>query len=197
MNTVYSDYRFPEELFQEYVKKTPKFRNHYEALLQMMVAFITECGYLETVRIDTFGLGYALVDYFEDVRRLKEYHKCEHINSIKITAYLSYWLVKRHVITPTKNDKGLLYINETFVLSFITSFLETLEKGNLLESKKRGIESFRQTLFYYLKYRLHDARDIEMIITAFFAGRVYESDIDISASLPESDTAIAKSFLIP
>lgn len=195
MNTGHAEYRLPDELLREYVRKTPKLRSHYISMMQMMESFINEMGYSKKdVQIDRLGLGYALVDYFEDVRRMKEYHKCAHINSIKIVSYLSYWLVKRRVIVPLRNDKELLYLNEQFVLSMISVFLSSTNCDGVLEDDREGLENFRETFFYYLKYRVHDAHDIEMIITAFFAGRIYQASDDLSAVLPESDNEIREKF---
>lgn len=196
MNTGHAEYAFPSELLDEYVERSPKLRKHYDGLMQMMQIFVSSMGYSDgkDVRIDPMSLGYVLIDYFEDVRRLKEFHKCNHINSIKIIAYLSYWLVKRKVISPLRNDKDLLYLNELFVVSMIGTFLSSTDKPSVIEEKKEGLNSFRETLFYYLKYRVHDAHDMEMIITAFFAGRIYQSENDLSDVLPESDLDIQKHF---
>ena len=199
MNTGHSQYRLPEELKKEYIDNTSKLESHYCYIMEKMITFIRamewEIGV--DVNIDELGLGYALVDYFEDVRRMKEFHRCEHISSIKIVSYLSYWLLKRHILSPLSNRSDLLYLNELFVLSEILIFLGSKDKPNIVLDKRAGIVTFYDTLFYYLKYRVHDAHDIEMIITAFLAGRVYQSTGDISDTLPESDYESEEDFLAP
>lgn len=196
MNTGHSQYRLPQELKRDYIDNTSKLESHYCSIMKMMVDFIEKMGFEINVdvSIDELGLGYALVDYFEDVRRMKEFHKCEHISSVKIVSYLSYWLAKRHILSPLKNSNDLLYLNEKFVLSLIAVFLGSKDKPNIILDKKPGLVTFSETLYYYLKYRLHDAHDIEMIITAFFAGRIYQSTDDISDTLPESDNEESEIF---
>ena len=152
-----------------------------------MNEYIKQSGYEEKLVVNPLVLGYALVDYFEDIQRLKALHPIEHINSIKIYAYTSYWIINRKPIQILKPEKDLIYANERYVYGYIMDFLnkeyQVTDLDNIYISKRSGINTFRETLFYYLKYRLKDAFSLELMITSFFSGQIYQSADDMSDSL--------------
>ena len=47
------------------------------------------------LRIHEMALTHAVMDYYSDIQRLKEYQKIERVNEIKIMAYETFWLLKR------------------------------------------------------------------------------------------------------
>lgn len=54
--------------------------------------------------------------------------------------------------------------------------------------KNAGLVAFRELLFYFFKFRKFNAQDIELMLTAFLAGQIYqETSEDISGKLPSSD----------
>ena len=54
-----------------------------------------------------------------------------------------------------------------------------------------GLQNFSKFLLYYLIYRMHNAQSLEMIISAFMAGQIYErTDRDISNELHPYDIDI-------
>ena len=51
----------------------------------------------------------------------------------------------------------------------------------ILIRENEGLKSFSESLFYFLKYRFHEANSLEMVLSAFFAGQIYqEKEKDIS-----------------
>lgn len=67
----------------------------------------------ETAYIHHMALTYAVMDYFSDIQRLKDYQQIEHVNEIKIKAYETFWLLKRkplQLIGQIEDDR-LLYVN--------------------------------------------------------------------------------------
>ena len=86
MNTSSSRYIRATELLKEYIEKSNDFIEHYSNLYNMMQRYIDEAGYGEKVSINELLLGYTLIDYFEDVRRLMAFHKLESdgVNGIKL-----------------------------------------------------------------------------------------------------------------
>lgn len=56
----------------------------------------------------------AIMDYFTDVYRLKEFHKIKNINMIKIVAYEVYWILKRKPIQirGTEVNTKVVFANE-------------------------------------------------------------------------------------
>lgn len=191
MNTIHQQYETAQELLSEFCDPSDKkFQHRYSALYADMQAYIVASGFQEKVRIDELILGSALVDYFEDIRRLKGFHHIPHINSIKLVAYMAYWLLRRKPLQMITLGKNLLYVNERFVLAYILEFLSDAQKTNILDRENSGLSAFSESLFYFLKYRHLDAQGLEMIIMAFFAGQIYQSeDFDLSEKLPSSDYA--------
>ncbi len=189
MMSIHTQYEKPQELIDAFCGEDDKFHSRYAAIYADMMNYITESGYQDKVRVNELTLGYALVDYFEDIRRLKDFHHIPHINSIKLVAYMAYWLLRRKPLQIVALEKELLYVNERFVLAYILEFLND-GQSHILERENSGLNAFVESLFYYFKYRQINAQAIEMIILAFFAGQVYQSkDIDISANLPASEHA--------
>lgn len=182
MNNVHSEYNRAEELLKLFGRKNiddrevSKFVERYSTLLTDIKTFIKMNEFEEKVVINEMSLAYMLVDYFEDVRRLKDYHEVQHINAIKIVSYTSYWFLRRKPIELLKNDKDIVYVNERFVLAYILNFLDASDKDALIDREERTLQSFIDMLFYYLKYRVNNANAIEMIIASFIAGRVRQDN---------------------
>lgn len=184
MNNVNSRFVKADVLLDEFVKVNDKFESRFTSLLEDMYDFVEKAGVKDKVVVNELALGYTLVDYFEDIRRLKSFHGIEHVNGIKIVAYTSYWLLKRRPIQILEQKKELVYINERFVLAYIMDFLSGKDETPILLRENKGLKSFVESLFYFIKYRFHEASSLEMVLTAFFAGQVYqEKDRDLSDEL--------------
>ena len=184
MDRIHSEFVKADALLQEFVKKEDKFQERYVALLTDMKTYIERSNYKGKVVVNEMVLGYALVDYFEDIRRLKVFHNIEHINSIKIIAYTAYWLLRRKPMQIIAMEKELIYVNEKFILAYILDSLSNDECGNIFLRDNAGIQSFKESLLYFLKYRYTSATSLEMMIMSFFAGQIYqEKEKDLSAML--------------
>lgn len=185
MDSIHSKYIRADKVISDFTDKNNKFGVRFEVLYQEMNQFIKESKCENVAYVNEMILGYSLLDYFEDVERLKAFHKVEHINSIRIVSYTAFWLLKRKPIqiSPNVNDKNLVYINERFVLSYILSFLSQ-EGKDIDKQTKKGVESFEQSLLYFLKYRFSNVNSLEMIIMSFFGGQIYQEDeIDLSSKI--------------
>ena len=189
MNSMHSVFIEADDILKEYVKNNDKFKKRYETLMVEMDEFLEATGYTENARVDGLVLGYLLVDYFEDIHRLKLFHNVDHINSIRIVSYISYWIAYRKPIQITNSkDKQLVYINERFVLWFILNFLSSKTDEHIVERENAGLKSFSDALLYFLKYRFTSANSLELILTSFFAGEIYQSrEIDLSNRLTRYD----------
>lgn len=184
MNNVHSEFIKAEQLLHDFGEKNDKFEKRFSSLLIDMLEFIDKAGLKEKVFVNELALGYMLVDYFEDIRRLKIFHNIEHVNSIKIVAYISYWFLRRKPMQILDQEKELMYINERFILAYIMDFISGNEEIPILLRNNDGLKSFSESLFYFLKYRFHEANSLEMVLTAFFAGQIYqEKEIDLSDKL--------------
>lgn len=183
MDSVQPEFIKPEHIIEDFIEKTPKFKDRLNSLISDINVFIEASGLEDEVYLNSLSLGYALIDYFEDIRRLKSFHGVEHINCIKIVSYTSYWILKRKPIQlKEKAGKLSIYINERFVVAYILDFLSNDE--HILHRELSGLKTFSESLLYHLKYRAISANTIEQIITAFFAGQIYqEKEIDLSSAL--------------
>ena len=165
-----------------------KMEARFEMLYQDMQTYIEVSGYQEKVFVNSMVLAYVITDYMADIQRLKEFHKVNHINSIKVTSYTLYWLLRRKPIQVLADDKELIYVNERFALAHLAEFLSDKDKGLIISRDDKALGAFLESVLYFFKYRLFSAQDIEMMIISFFAGQVYqETSEDISHKLPPSD----------
>ncbi|MCL2593896.1 MAG: hypothetical protein FWD82_11140 [Defluviitaleaceae bacterium] len=179
----------------------------YDTTYNLMHAFIDECGLNGRVVVNTTILGAAILDYYENISRLKLINDLPKANSIKCFAYLSYWLLRRKALqiidTSIEEDNNALQayvrvlgnLNERFVLKYICTYFSSRDKskGNIIGSEKIGLNRFVEALLYHLTYENFDPRNLEMIIFAFCAGQIYENtERDISEDFHPYDESLRK-----
>lgn len=125
--------------------------------------------------INQMLLTHAVMDYFSDIQRLKDYQQIEHINEVKIKAYETFWLLKRkplQLVQELETDKWL-YINEKFLLARLTSFmLKDNINTPMVHERGKAFTNYLDTLYYYLKFRKTDAQSLELMLLSFQAGRL-------------------------
>lgn len=146
-----------------------------QQISQEMLDFLKINNLEQVAYIHEMALTHAIMDYFSDVQRLKDYQQIEHINEIKIKAYETFWLLQRKPIQLKEQieDDRLLYVNEKFLLTRLTSFmLENEINMPLIGEKSIAFKNFLNTLYYYLKFRRCDAQSIELMLLAFKAGQL-------------------------
>ncbi len=140
-----------------------------------MTNFLKNYELLDVVYVHEMLLTHAVMDYFSDIQRLKEYQHIEHINEVKIKAYETFWLLKRKPLQlkeQLESDKWL-YVNEKFLLARLTNFmLQDNINVPLVQERKRAFTNYLDTLYYYLKFRKTDAQALEIMLLAFQAGRL-------------------------
>lgn len=166
-NTYVKYDKLVEEIGEDIIK------NRLMQLQYEMQEFLSSNGLTDKVFIQEMALNHAVMDYFSDIQRLKEYHEIEHANEIKIKAYETYWLLKRKPLQLKEQleDDKWLYVNEKFLLTRLVSFMLG-EKINipLNGEKKTVLMNFFDTLYYYLKFRKADAQSLELMLLGFMAG---------------------------
>lgn len=175
MNNIESIYSNYEDLLLEFSEIV--IRNRYAFLHKECNEFLRSMNLEETVRVDEVLLMHAVLDYFSDVSRLKKFHHINHINEIKVTAYESFWLLRRKPLQVVKEDQDsdyLSFVNEKFVFSRIAAFLvEDRMEQVLRESDKKAFLNYLDTLYYFLKYRQYDPQMLELMILGFKAGELW------------------------
>lgn len=174
-----------------------KIQTRFDALYQEMVLFLKQSNVSDKVTINRMLLATAVIDYFNDIKRIKDFHeRIEKTNSEKVIAYTSYWILQRSPLQAKDGDvlkdRKLATINERFVLQYICNYLCVRQRnGHIFKRTNIGLVNFSKFLLYYLIYRLHNAQSLEMIICAFMAGQIYEqTSRDISDELHPFDSDI-------
>jgi hypothetical protein len=153
-------------------------QSRFARLLEECRVFLDESELSENMRVEESILSHVVLDYYADIARLKEFHKIERVNDIKITAYLYYWFIRRKPIqamlgsaveTTDSTIEKLSYANELFVYSQLVHFLQKDLSEDILA--RPHFSTFLNSLYYFLKYRLYDAQTLEMLLISFLAGK--------------------------
>lgn len=133
--------------------------------------FLKESGFEDgtDIILNDRVLMHAILDYFTDITRLKNFHDIKLVNQDKIIAYEVSWILKRKPIQILKVEREeLIYVNEKFVLEVLVNHLTSGKIEDFAENKV--ITAYCNILFYYMKYRNCDAKILEIIIASFKAG---------------------------
>lgn len=169
-----------QEIYESYRDITEKvgidvIKKRFMDLNQAYVDFINRENIADKVTINSFMLIHAIMDYFTDITRLKDFHKIDFTNSYKTMAYEISWLLRRKPIQVLEDQQEeLVYVNEKFILSyainFITTTKESIRYQDLSEIKRQCFNGFIESFYYHLKYRNCSAQSLELALLSFEAG---------------------------
>lgn len=152
-----------------------KIRNRIEQVYGEMQEFLRIYDLEEVAYINRMALDHAVMDYYSDIKRLKDYQRIERVNEIKIKAYETFWLLKRkplQLLAQIEDDR-YLYVNEKFLLVRLVSFmLGDRIRDPFVDEKGKAFRNYLDTLYYYLKFRRCDPQSIELMLLAFEAGKL-------------------------
>ena len=158
-----------------------KLLSRYTWLYDLMENFLRIKNYEDNVIISSDILNHVVIDYFVDIDSMKLSKNIEQQNEYKIYAYSAYWLLRHKPMQVVVTDQGEKYafVNEEFVSDLIRSYLFS-DPDNIpvLNNKKDVVDNFVGTLLYYFKYREYSAKNIEIMLLAFEAGRGYQYSVD-------------------
>lgn len=175
-NAEQKNYQYLIEKFGE-----QKILSHYEWIYNLMEDYLEAMECQEKVLISSDILNHVIVDYFVDIDRLKDFQEIEKVHPSKIYAYISYWLLRHKPmqLAVTENADDLTFINEEFVCHLVRSYLFT-DPSNvpILDNQMEKVDNFIGTMLYYFQYREYSAKNIEIMILAFEAGRGYQYSVD-------------------
>lgn len=161
-----------------------KIMQRYQTLEEYLNIFIDRSNFKKNAAVSNSLLNQAVIDYFADIDRLKDFHPIGHTNYIKIHAYTAYWLLRRkpiQIIVDNDEDIELAFINENFVASYLMQFLRGDYRGVIIKKEDRvGYNEFVENLKYVLRYRMVTPQTLETILESYNAGRIFERSIGIS-----------------
>ena len=174
MNNIENTYVSYDELLEEVGEDVIESR--IQQISQEMLEFLEINQLHDVAYIHEMALTHAVMDYFSDIQRLKNYQHIEHINEIKIKAYETLWLLQRKPLQlkAQLDDDKFLYINEKFIMTRLASFMLAENINEPIVGEDKVIfTNFLNTLYYYLKFRKCDAQAIELMLLAFKAGHLF------------------------
>lgn len=160
-----------------------KVQERIEELLEKVQCFLNS-GAVEksSLYVSDDLVTHVVMDYFTDIKRLKNFHPIERTNEYKILAYELFWWLRRkpiQVVSSCKEDS--IFVNEKFAVSMVIDFFAEEVQQVSSEIGVKSVNSFYDTLYYYFKYRHYTAQDIEMVLLAYKAGS-YTNHVE---SVPE------------
>lgn len=148
--------------------------DRYKYLYDKMQDYINTRGLKSSLIVCEDILHQAIMDYFADVYRLKEFHKIENINMTKIVAYEVYWILRRKPIqiSGAEVNTKVVFANEGFATTFIAhECLVPQETQPLSKEKEEVFLKYLQHINYHLKYRCIDKQCLETILYSFEVGK--------------------------
>lgn len=159
-----------------------RMRSRYVWVHDLMQKYICTEKLEEMVYVSEDLLNHVIIDYFVDIYRLKDFQGIKKVHDSKIYAYLIFWILRHKPIQiKEENAEKFVFINEKFVSEMLRSYLfKNPENVPILNARKEDVDNFLETLVYYFKYRDYSAKNIEMIILAFEAGRGYQYSVDFA-----------------
>jgi hypothetical protein len=160
---------------REYLGKSgitsERIATRYIGILKRLHGFINVKKIAGSIYLNTNLLKRAVVDYFTDIARVKEFHNISKVNTEKIYGYMSYWILRRKPIQVTHPFPGSDFINELFVASYlIVNILSEKSIGKNVYGANKHFYDFQVLLYYNLKYRPVFQQSLELMVEAFFSG---------------------------
>ena len=147
----------------------------FQSLWADTITVIEKTGLEDKLRIDEESFQMAIVDYFADVARLKDFQDIERANVDKIYGYELFWFLRRHPVQLLEGAPGNFDINEKVAIGvFLPRILAeadlpyTEEVQN--EEFRARLKVFIDLLFYNLKFRTYTQQSLELMIEAFLCG---------------------------
>jgi hypothetical protein len=113
----------------------------------------------------------AVLDFYTDLARLKEFHNIKNPNPQKRHSYMMYWFLRRHPIQILEEVKPSYDINELVSISiFFPRVLRHVVSDLKICCKNDDYDKFFNLLFYNVKYRTYTKKTLELAFSAFASG---------------------------
>jgi hypothetical protein len=165
--------------------------SRYVDAFKNVQSLLEKCGLKEHCTIEPELLWRATLDYFEDIARLKTFHRHKHVQTEKIYAYETFWYLRNHPIQINRVDEVrpcYAHINEylfsywlikkmateleaKFALNIqIDNFIEKFENHDL-------IIGFREKLYYTFRHRTYTQQSLLLMIEGFMAAAEFTLEI--------------------
>lgn len=146
--------------------------SRFSKLLSEIQYYVSTLHAADYAYVNTQLLVKAVIDYFEDIEKLKLFEGMGRVNEAKVYAYEAFWLLRRkpvQIVAQRLPSEVGLYINEFIVSAMLISRMYG-EAGIQKRSTDKDRMRFFELLFYNLKYRQYDQKTLELMIEAFLLG---------------------------
>ena len=142
-----------------------RFRAWYTNLYEAIWFYIDAIGLAEHAQIDRHALSTCLLDFLDDINRIKDFHKIQTVNFAKICSYFAYWFLRHHPVYLFGYDgDDEEYHNERIAVLFM---LLWIERDCRLGCMTEGVKTFADNLFYYMQYRVLTPQVFELALVAW------------------------------
>ena len=141
----------------------------YRTLHSELQEYIIKFGAANYAYISAKLLGKAIIDYMEDIERLKAFEGMSRINEAKIYAYQTYWLLRRkpvQIINSGDIPEVGNYLNEYICAALLVAKMYR-EVGVQISDVNEQRLRFIRLLVYNFKYRTYTQKSLELMIEAF------------------------------
>lgn len=152
-----------------------------------------KAGVTTKIEISEQLLKQSLIDAFDDLLRLTDYHPTKAPNPIKKMSYIVYWLMRHkpirliseEIVTNEKmSDMArtrFLFINEEFGVKLLinAAFMGKKEKQvceHIRDEAEKQLKYFKRFLLYYLVYRMDSPKALEAMILGCTIHPIWEVD---------------------
>lgn len=128
----------------------------------------------EYVLVNKKLIDEIVLDYFADIKRLKDFHGIKKVDLSKIAAYTAYWVQKKrplHIKESVSeesytNKPFLIHMNEWFASYLLKSMVFDMGNRFINEEGLRKWNNFDNLLTYFLTYRVVTHQALELAVVA-------------------------------
>lgn len=173
---------FPEDYRYLYEKNDPNKKetsftkeeivDRFADWMKRIDSLLFNMGLSDKTRIDSMLLSYAVLDYYADIKRIKNFHGMERVKVEKIYSYGLYWLLRTKPIQLLEEvDENCIYINEKVMLMCTFTMMFT-ELGIDLDSDcdDKAFNDYVLLFYYNMKYRTFTPKTIELALESIHFG---------------------------
>ena len=157
------------------------FVKRFRTLFKMLQSLLEKYGLEDYCSVNSRLLQSAVMDYFADIARIKDFHPIKHVQRNKIYAYEAYWILRNHVIQMNGNNDipdEFLHVNEVisshlFVWLLAKQLHENFSADIQIDNLKDKLENsgfiseWRGKLEYDFLYRTFTAQTLLLAFETF------------------------------
>lgn len=152
--------------------------NEFMSFLQeQSEQFIQKASYKDSVVCNDRILFHALLDYYSDIERLKQFHHIENVRTNKVFAYVAYWIMRRKPLQFVGKDitETDIFVNERFAMFLVINecLLEGVNYALGADGQKK-FDEYLDFLLYYFKYRECSPQALELLVETFKIGLEFQ-----------------------